>query len=85
MIAKDHEDWKLLDEFGRLIRELRPELVTMENTPRLKSKDVFHRFVRRLKKTVPASHVMSNSLGELRSSAIARAHKQELGLGRALS
>jgi DNA (cytosine-5)-methyltransferase 1 len=50
MIAKDHEDWKLLDEFGRLIRELRPELVTMENVPRLKSKDVFHRFVRGLKK-----------------------------------
>jgi DNA (cytosine-5)-methyltransferase 1 len=50
MIAKDHEDWKLLDEFGRLIQELRPELVTMENVPRLKSKDVFHRFVRGLKR-----------------------------------
>ncbi|SPD85977.1 Modification methylase HgiDII [Micropruina glycogenica] len=41
--------WPLLDEFGRLVRESRPELVTMENVPRIGSSDVFSRFVSALR------------------------------------
>ena len=43
----DSEDkrWGLLDEFLRLIEELSPTVVTMENVPGLMKKDVFHRFV----------------------------------------
>jgi DNA (cytosine-5)-methyltransferase 1 len=40
--------WPLLDEFGRLVREARPELVTMENVPRIGSSEVFGRFVNQL-------------------------------------
>lgn len=36
--------WNLLLEFGRLIREVKPDLVTMENVPGLKGKDVFEKF-----------------------------------------
>lgn len=41
---KDTE-WGLLNEFGRLASELKPELLTMENVPDLASKPVFRRFV----------------------------------------
>lgn len=37
--------WPLLDEFARLVRESLPDLVTMENVPRLGSSAVFERFV----------------------------------------
>jgi DNA (cytosine-5)-methyltransferase 1 len=36
--------WWLLDEFGRLINELRPELITMENVPGLVEQRVFAKF-----------------------------------------
>ena len=42
--------WSLLDTFGRLAEHVRPELVTMENVPRLAHKDVFIRFVRKLQR-----------------------------------
>jgi DNA (cytosine-5)-methyltransferase 1 len=42
------EEWGLVKEFSRLVEELRPELVTMENVPRLGSKLVFLDFVRKL-------------------------------------
>lgn len=42
------EDWSLLREFGRLIFEIKPELVTMENVPDLASKRIFRNFVRAL-------------------------------------
>lgn len=42
------EKWTLLDEFGRLVEELQPDLVTMENVPPLRSKDVFKQFVAKL-------------------------------------
>lgn len=45
-----HADWKLLNDFGRLVKELRPELVTMENVPDLQSKPIFKTFVRELAK-----------------------------------
>lgn len=42
--------WWLLLEFGRLIEETSPDLVTMENVPGLKDQDVFETFVKNLKK-----------------------------------
>lgn len=48
---KPHESWGLLYEFGRLIRDVQPDIVTMENVPRLKTYDsgkVFYDFVRLL-------------------------------------
>jgi DNA (cytosine-5)-methyltransferase 1 len=42
-----HEDWNLLDNFGRFVRGLLPELVTMENVPELEERgsEVYLRFV----------------------------------------
>ena len=40
--------WWLLLEFTRLIEELSPELVTMENVPGLKNQNVFREFVKEL-------------------------------------
>ena len=45
-----HDEWGLLAEFGRLVKESRPELVTMENVPDLASKRPFRRFVGTLRK-----------------------------------
>jgi len=46
----DHDEWGLLGEFGRLVEELKPELVTMENVPDLASKRIFHDFVSTLRR-----------------------------------
>lgn len=43
------EKWKLLFEFERLIEEVKPEFVTMENVPQLRTHDVFSAFVEKLK------------------------------------
>ncbi len=45
-----HSSWALLDSFGRLIRDLMPEIVTMENVPELvdRGRAVFRRFLRTL-------------------------------------
>lgn len=45
-----HEDWGLVKEFSRLVTELKPELVTMENVPALGSKQMFAAFVKSLKR-----------------------------------
>ena len=45
--SKD-EEWGLLTEFSRLAKELKPDLVTMENVPGAASKPVFRNFVRDL-------------------------------------
>ena len=37
--------WQLLDKFGEIVRELLPEVVTMENVPRLKKHSVFNDFL----------------------------------------
>ena len=39
------ERWNLLEHFGRLVREVKPDLVTMENVPRLEKQNVFSEFV----------------------------------------
>ena len=46
--SSDNE-WCLLWEFSRLIKSLKPELVTMENVPDLASKAMFRGFVEELK------------------------------------
>ena len=43
------EQWPLLREFARLVKEINPELVTMENVPRIGSSAVFEEFVEELK------------------------------------
>ncbi len=47
--TKDHK-WRLLYEFSRLIKESKPELITMENVPNLIRHEVFLDFVNNLKK-----------------------------------
>jgi DNA (cytosine-5)-methyltransferase 1 len=44
---REHEAWDLLDNFGRFVVGIRPELVTMENVPELadRGREVFDRFV----------------------------------------
>lgn len=44
---KHHEDWDLLDCFGRFVRGILPDLVTMENVPELadRGEEIFKRFV----------------------------------------
>ena len=45
---KKHKDWGLLYEFSRIIGELKPEIVSMENVPSLIKEDVFKDFVTNL-------------------------------------
>ena len=33
--------WNLLNQFARLVKEIQPDLVTMENVPRLEKQAVF--------------------------------------------
>lgn len=42
--------WPLLREFGRLVRQSKPDFVTMENVTRLQRSDIFHEFVEQLEK-----------------------------------
>lgn len=42
--------WGLLNEFARLVEEIRPEIVTMENVIQLTKRQVFHDFVESLVK-----------------------------------
>jgi DNA (cytosine-5)-methyltransferase 1 len=44
-----HPKWSLLDEFSRLVCEVRPTLITMENVPELERHDVFEFFTQQLK------------------------------------
>jgi len=44
------ERWNLLNQFSNLVGKLRPDLVTMENVPRLARQKVFKDFVRALQR-----------------------------------
>lgn len=48
-IRKDTK-WSLLHEFARLAQALRPEIVSMENVPELQRHEIFHDFIRVLRK-----------------------------------
>jgi len=43
------DKWPLLNEFSRLISEINPDFVTMENVPQLKKESIFHDFTNNLK------------------------------------
>jgi DNA (cytosine-5)-methyltransferase 1 len=47
--TSDEDHWPLLSEFGRLVAETNPDLVTMENVPRIRSAAVFLTFVEDLR------------------------------------
>ena len=49
---RNWKQWSLLDEFGRLVEEVQPEIISMENVPSLGSKDIFRDFVGLLEKTL---------------------------------
>lgn len=40
--------WRLLDSFARLVHEIHPEIVSMENVPELATQSVFHDFIQTL-------------------------------------
>ncbi|WP_432780276.1 DNA cytosine methyltransferase [Pseudomonas corrugata] len=42
------EDWRLAEHFGNVIREVQPDIVTMENVPPLAQQDVFRIFLEKL-------------------------------------
>lgn len=46
-----HKDWKLLYQFARLVQEVNPDIVSMENVPELEKEKVFKDFVDVLKKS----------------------------------
>ncbi|WP_371684511.1 DNA cytosine methyltransferase [Rhodococcus qingshengii] len=45
---KRTDDWQLVRTFGRLVEEVQPDLVTMENVPQLADHSVFQEFLNRL-------------------------------------
>lgn len=47
--VRSSPEWSLLAEFGRLVRETRPKIVSMENVVNLRQYSVFDRFVRTLR------------------------------------
>ncbi|WP_068402876.1 DNA cytosine methyltransferase [Kribbia dieselivorans] len=42
------DDWQLVETFGKLVQEVQPDLVTMENVPQLLDHPVFNQFLERL-------------------------------------
>lgn len=48
-IKNKSDKWPLLNEFSRLITQVRPDFVTMENVPQLKKETIFHDFVTSLR------------------------------------
>jgi len=54
----NHKDWKLLYQFARLVKEVRPHIVSMENVPELVNEKVFEDFVNTL--TEEGYHVSFN-------------------------
>lgn len=44
------EEWSLIDDFSNLVKDTKPELVTMENVPRALNTKVFQRFIKRLRR-----------------------------------
>jgi DNA (cytosine-5)-methyltransferase 1 len=45
---KRGEDWQLVETFGKLVKEVQPDLVTMENVPQLLDHPVFEQFLENL-------------------------------------
>lgn len=49
-LGPSDERWNLLSHFGRLVDQVEPDLVTMENVPNLAKQTVFKKFVSRLER-----------------------------------
>tara|TARA_R110002012_G_scaffold321942_1_gene552544 strand:- start:2616 stop:3695 length:1080 start_codon:yes stop_codon:yes gene_type:complete len=47
---KKSNKWPLLRQFGRVVEDIRPDIVTMENVPVLQKEEIFSEFVSGLKK-----------------------------------
>lgn len=47
--VRNDKKWELVSDFGRLVRESQPDLVTMENVPQLIHHEVFRKFLEDLK------------------------------------
>lgn len=45
-----HKDWGLLAQFGRLVEEVMPDYISMENVPELLKESIFADFIARLKR-----------------------------------
>jgi len=45
---RSSEDWSLVANFGRLVQDVQPDLVTMENVPALQDHPVFKEFIQAL-------------------------------------
>lgn len=45
---KRGDDWQLVETFGKLVKEVQPDLVTMENVPQLLGHPVFEQFLENL-------------------------------------
>lgn len=43
--TKKNEKWSLLDDFRKLVEDVNPDLVTMENVPQVTNHEIFERFV----------------------------------------
>lgn len=43
--GEKHKKWHLLQEFSRLVKELSPDIISMENVPNLRNKEIFKEFV----------------------------------------
>lgn len=55
--------WNLLEHFGRLVKEVEPDLVTMENVPRLQHQKIFFDFVADLREEgFEVSHAVVNCI-----------------------
>lgn len=46
---KRGNDWQLLETFGRLVKKVQPDIVTMENVPQILEHSVFENFLANLK------------------------------------
>ncbi len=51
------DKWPLLNEFGRLVKSILPDFVTMENVPALKGQDIFENFIKTLSEA--GYHIMA--------------------------
>jgi DNA (cytosine-5)-methyltransferase 1 len=47
-LVRDDAKWGLISDFGRLVKEIQPEFVTMENVPQILDHQVFKDFLRDL-------------------------------------
>lgn len=47
---RNSDKWGLIQQFGRIIRESKPDIVSMENVPRLQKQDIFRDFLYSLRR-----------------------------------